>query len=81
MKFGKLTNAGVRLLIAFLSASLVYVVVQWILGWTSELLGFNHPIGEFLGILLVAISPLGFGLLLFPVLVIVLYWQLPKLFN
>ena len=81
MKYVAIT---IKLLLSIAIAAACYYVTGTILGWASNEFGYQSEAGHILGVAMVVFSPLGFGILIFPLYVVIVYWVIGKirqLFN
>jgi len=58
---------------------LAYAIMMWGFHKASEFFGVSSTSGKFFGHLYVSLSHLGFGLVIFPVLVVIVFFLLKKI--
>lgn len=68
-------------LFAIGATALFYAMIMWMLDKGSEVFGRQSYIGNILEKSGFCLSHLGFGVLIFPILVIVVFWILRKWFG
>jgi hypothetical protein len=74
----KYLAVALKIVAALILAAIVYYASGWLLGWLSNAFGYQSEIGHMFGVAMVIVSPLGYGIFLYPLLVVIFYLLIGK---